>query len=68
MRWLGCWIFILGGFGAKKYSNDLNAVFGMKLLAESSCFAVETVRFVNWTFWTFWTFGHFGRFGRFGHF
>jgi hypothetical protein len=27
--------FILGGFGAKKYSNELNAVFGMKLLAEA---------------------------------
>jgi hypothetical protein len=31
----------------QKYSNRLNAVFGMKLLAETFCFAVETVRFVN---------------------
>jgi hypothetical protein len=42
---LGC------GFGAKPrsktFSNRLNAVFGMKLLAEALFFAVETVRLVN---------------------
>jgi hypothetical protein len=48
MRWLVVGFFILCGFGAKPDSNSLNAVFGMKLLAETLLFCSRNRSFCKY--------------------